>query len=294
MLFFIAMNLKSRIESAELKFKQILEDFFVSVYNDESLPSHGLDHHRRVWNYAKDLVISVTENNNIIDPSLPENLIIACYLHDIGMSVDPGIKHGHHSKELCMSFLKKNQFDDNKYLNLLSAIENHDNKDYTSFSGQYDLLTFLSVADDLDAFGFAGIYRYSEIYLTRGVIHDELGHLILKNATQRFDNFIRTFGTIDSILSKQTDRYNILKDFFNNYNSHVKSYNFDGQNPTGYCGVIEMLSEMVKERKGLEEICNEVEYDTDDQVIKWFFKSLDTELKKCRQDTKTPGNTRNL
>ena len=29
--------------------------------------------------------------------------------------------------------------------------------------------TILSVADDLDAFGFTGIYRYLEIYLTRGI-----------------------------------------------------------------------------------------------------------------------------
>ena len=273
------MNLTSRIESAELQFKQILEDFFVSVYNDESLPSHGLDHHRRVWNYAKDLVISVTEKNNIIDPSLPENLIIACYLHDIGMSVDPGIKHGHHSKELCRSFLKSNQLDGNKYLNLLSAIENHDNKEYTTSSGQFDLLTVLSVADDLDAFGFVGIYRYSEIYLTRGLSQQELGHLILKNAAKRFDNFIRTFGTIDSILCKQTERYNILKDFFNNYNSQVKSYNFDGQDPTGYCGVIELLSEMIKGKKGLEDLYLNVELYFEDEIINWFFNNLNLELK---------------
>jgi hypothetical protein len=31
------------------------------------------------------------------------------------------------------------------------------------------MLTILSVADDLDAFGYIGIYRYIEIYLERGI-----------------------------------------------------------------------------------------------------------------------------
>jgi hypothetical protein len=273
------MNLSSRIESAELQFKQILEDFFVSVYNDESPPSHGLDHHRRVWNYAREL-LTCSDEQVITDTSLPEKLIIASYLHDIGMSVDPGIKHGHHSKDLCRKFLKCHHLDERNYADLLIAIENHDDKEYTtsSASGQYDLLTILSVSDDLDAFGFVGIYRYSEIYLTRGINHLELGHLILKNATQRFNNFINVFGSIDSVALKQKERYNTLKVFFDSYNLQVKSYNFNTKKPSGYCGVIEMLSKMIIERKGVKEIYLFAENNTDDQVIKWFFKSLASEL----------------
>ncbi len=48
-------------------------------------------------------------------------------------------------------------------------------KDYTSKRGSNDLLTVLSVADDLDAFGFAGIYRYSEIYLMTGYKPQSIG-----------------------------------------------------------------------------------------------------------------------
>ena len=43
----------------------------------------------------------------------------------------------------------------------------------------------LSVADDLDAFGFTGIYRYSEIYLMRGINPNQLGHLIIENAAKQ-------------------------------------------------------------------------------------------------------------
>jgi hypothetical protein len=288
------MNLTRRIESAELQFKQILEDFFVSVYNDESLPSHGLDHHRRVWNYARELIICIDQQNFIVDPTLTENLIIACYLHDIGMSVDQGVKHGHHSRDLCKKFLKSNNLDESNHSDLLSAIENHDNKEYNTSSGQFDLLTILSVADDLDAFGIIGIYRYSEIYLKRGIRLNDIGSLILKNAEQRFDNFIKTFGSIDSIVLKHRERYNILKEFFDNYNSEVKTYSFEGLNPEGYCGVIELLSNMIKERKALKELYVEVENSSDDKVIKWFFKNLDSEFRNCHQDTKTPGNTKSL
>ena len=45
-------------------------------------------------------------------------------------------------------------------------------KIYLRRQDRNDLLTVLSVADDLDAFGFTGIYRYSEIYLTRGINPD--------------------------------------------------------------------------------------------------------------------------
>jgi len=62
------MNLSRPIESAELKYKQILEDFFISIYDDNSLTSHGIDHHRRVWNYSKGLLQSrlqeVEKNRN--------------------------------------------------------------------------------------------------------------------------------------------------------------------------------------------------------------------------------------
>jgi len=272
------MNINSHIESAELQFKQILEEFFLSVYDEKALPSHGIEHHRRVWRYAKELILHIEKQNITIDPDLPANLIIACYLHDIGMSVDPGIKHGHHSKDLCIEFLKNNNLEGNNYKNLLSAIENHDNKEYLTATHQFDLLTILSVSDDLDALGFIGIYRYSEIYIARGISLNELGSLILKNAEKRFDNFEKTFGNIDSLVLKHKKRYNILNSFFEKFNLEVSSYHPGNQNPTGYCGVIEILLKMIANEKGFKEIIFEVENTSDDQVIKWFFDGLRLEL----------------
>ena len=104
MLFLLNMDLSEIIESAENQYKQILEEFFISVYNERSLSSHGIDHHRRVWNYAKELLKLIPSENINISSHFSSNLIIACYLHDIGMSVDPGVKHGKHSRDFCFSF----------------------------------------------------------------------------------------------------------------------------------------------------------------------------------------------
>ena len=73
------MNLTGTIESAEREYKQILEDFFISVYDEKSLTSHGIDHHRRVWNYAKDLfrLIPLKNNDQILRlPSKPLGLCL--------------------------------------------------------------------------------------------------------------------------------------------------------------------------------------------------------------------------
>ena len=88
------MNLTAFIESAELRFKQVLEDFFVSVYDEKNLYSHGIDHHRRVWHYAKELLTTRLLQSKLRPACDPSKLIIACYLHDIGMSLEHGPRHG--------------------------------------------------------------------------------------------------------------------------------------------------------------------------------------------------------
>jgi HD superfamily phosphodiesterase len=186
------MNLTVPIESAERQFKQIIEDFFITVFYEGSLLSHGIDHHRRVWNYSKVLLHLIADQNLSGIMQLPEKLIIACYFHDTGMSVEPGIKHGIHSRDICIRFLELNHLDSKDNSDILEAIEYHDIKDYSSNKNANELLKILSLADDLDAFGFTGIYRYTEIYLIRGISQLEIGHLIRKNASGRFENFKKT------------------------------------------------------------------------------------------------------
>jgi HD superfamily phosphodiesterase len=272
------MNITGTIESVEKEYKKILEDFFITVYDEKYLSSHGIDHHRRVWNYSKELLKLVPLRNPVQISQLASELIFASYLHDIGMSVDPGEKHGGYSRDLCVRFLIKNNLSQNKWKNVLEAIENHDNKDYSSNSYMNELLTILSVADDLDAFGFTGIFRYSEIYLARGIDPGKIGFMIRENAEKRFGNFIKIFGSDSEIIQKHKKRYNILDDFFSKYNEQLSSYHFGTSDYSGYCGVVEMFVFMINNKIGLKEIYLHSEKYMVDPIICWYFAELEKEL----------------
>jgi hypothetical protein len=271
------MNLTVTIESAELQFRQILEEFFITVYDEKYLISHGIDHHRRVWSYSKELLSITVGKFESELTQVPSKLLISSYLHDIGMSVDPGPRHGRHSRELCATFLSKNNLRETDYQDVLETIMNHDIKDYTRETGVIDLLTILSVADDLDALGFIGIFRYSEIYLTRGISLREIGHAILDNSAIRFDNILKTGIYTDDYILKHRKRYNILNNFFREYNNQLGSYQFGGQNPSGYCGVLEILLYLVNSKFTLKELYNNKMKFSYDPVIQWFLDNLKTE-----------------
>jgi hypothetical protein len=272
------MELSAIIESAEKQYKQILEGFFISFYKENLLPSHGLDHHRRVWNFSKELLEIIALESSDQSKLVPE-LIIACYLHDIGMSVDNGIKHGKHSRDLCQRFLIANNLPVNDFTNALEAVENHDNKDYSGNTIQNDLLRILSISDDLDAFGIPGIYRYSEIYLMRGIGFEYLGDRIIENAAKRFDNFLKAPGLTGEFIEKHTLRYNILIDFFNNYNKQLIGHHFNTGKVEGFCGVVELISHMIENKTELSEICLNADKYKTDKVIRWFLLELENELK---------------
>jgi len=194
------------------------------------------------------------------------------------MSVDSGIKHGIHSKNLCIQFLVKNNLDENDYSDVLDAIENHDNKDYSSNRSANFLLKILSVADDLDAFGFTGIYRFAEIYLTRGIDPEKIGYQITDNAEKRFSNFVRTFGFGEEIVEKHKKRYEVLNNFFIKYNEQLPSCHFGTKNPSGYCGVVEILDYLIKNKIELKKIILHSEKYLVDPIISWYFSELKKEL----------------
>ncbi len=272
------MKFTGQIESAEKQYTQILEDFFVSVYNEKKLSSHGIEHHRRVWYYSKELLKILPSNNTDHAPRLCAELIIACYMHDIGMSVDTGIKHGRYSRELCCRFLSINHLPQDEWEDVLEAIENHDNKEYTGTGSQNKVLQVLSVADDLDAFGCIGIFRYSEIYLARGIDPDKIGYMIRDNAGKRFYNFIQNFGYNIELVQKHQKRYNILDKFFSNYNDQLPSYHFGTKNPAGYCGVVESILFIMNNGLELKEIFIDPKRFSNDKIIHWFFSELEKEL----------------
>jgi hypothetical protein len=272
------MDLTQTIKSAEIQYKQILEEFFMSVYNENKLSSHGIDHHRRVWNYSREFLKLIPFKDNEQMLQLTANLIIACYMHDIGMSVDHGIKHGKLSRDLCIQFLKRNNLQEKNYLDALEAIEFHDNKDYSGKVSMNELLTILSVADDLDAFGLTGVFRYIEINLAREIELDRIGYMIRENAQKRYDNFIKTFGSVDELVVKHWERYYILDMFFSKYNEQLPTYHFGTNLPTGFCGVVEIIKFIMNNNLQLKDFYTEPERYTKDPLIKWFLVELEKEI----------------
>jgi HD superfamily phosphodiesterase len=272
------MNLTSFIDTAEREFRHILEEFFTGVY-DESFPSsHNIEHHRRVWKYAKELLPCYIRINPSTDNNLPQKLLIASFLHDIGMSVDPGVKHGHYSRDLCKQFLKENHLKETDYSDVLSAIEYHDDKEYHYSDGENDILKILSVADDLDAFGFIGIFRYTEIYLMRKANIFQIGKMIRDNARGRFENFRNIFRTSAELVRKHEQRYRILDDFFSEYNLNAQHYEFGKMEPKGYCGIIDIINNNILKRTNYSNFTSVSIINHKDPVIKWFFRGLNEDI----------------
>jgi hypothetical protein len=271
------MNLTEIIESAEQRYRQILEEFFVSVYDGKNLPSHGIEHHRRVWNYARELLL-LNKSLNISSLPDPSNLIIASFLHDIGMSVHQGPDHGKISSEMCLLFLKKNNLDINNFTGLLETIEHHDKKEYVNQTDVDPLLIYLSIADDLDAFGNIGIYRYSEIYLIRGIPPPVIGLRIRENASKRFDNFRKYFSDDDPFFVHHWKEYLILDNFFRHYNIQALSYSFYEAEPEAWCGIMQLFIIFLRNRMTMQDLLEEGRLYQDDVIISTYFKGLKSEL----------------
>lgn len=272
------MDLSREILTAEIRFLRKLEEFFLSVFPGTNLESHGLTHHQRVWSYAKELLCYPETKKLSPIELLPVKMIIASYLHDIGMSVDPSPNHGIISRNFCEKFLRENDLIFSDFTDLLDAVENHDDKEYRTSQVNNPLLQILSVADDLDAFGYIGIYRYIEIYLMRGVGYEELGENIVKNVTIRFNNLKKSFGYIPQLMESHQPRYDTIKSFFNSYNDQLSSYTFGTGTPSGYCGVAEMIGKMVSEKIKLNDLVTFTNSRVSDQTIEWYFRELEKEM----------------
>ncbi|MCU0455650.1 MAG: HD domain-containing protein [Bacteroidales bacterium] len=205
------MHIDDLIRYSEENYKNQLEEFFSRKFPGGQLVSHGLDHHRRVWNYAKELLHYINFKK---DQQFVNSLMIACYLHDIGMVVDAGEKHGRHSRILCKEFLTERNLNPAVFDDLLLAVENHDDKEYSSPGVENNLQMILSAADDLDAFGETGKARYLEIYRMRGITEDAIPKSILDNAQKRFRNFEKIFSGHPHLVRKHMKRYQTLVDYF--------------------------------------------------------------------------------
>ncbi|NSW94221.1 MAG: HD domain-containing protein [Bacteroidales bacterium] len=273
------MNLTSNIYSAELNLRQPAEDFFIRIWGNTRLPSHDIDHHRRVWHYAKELLQKTEECRGDNFSFSPDQLLLACYFHDIGMSVDRGIKHGKHGKDIFLRFLSEHRIDAETFKDALDAVENHDDKDYTAPANPNDLINFLSASDDMDAFGYAGIYRYIEIYLNRNFKPHVLGNLIRENASKRFANLKRNYGFLKNLITRQEKRYKIIDNFFTAYNEQVTCLESGDKNQFAEYGLVEEIGKLICNNLNISDVLTDPLLKPGNAEVRNYLQKIQSELK---------------
>ena len=211
--------LKQHIRAAEERWLLPLLKHCHELFSEVFLPSHDHLHHYRVWSYAKELMLKQAEAGRRISPELPQQLILASFFHDVGLIKTHDEKHGVESRRLCEEFFRNGDHElPAGFAEILYAIEHHDDKSSGVGSILADparqVLRFLSTSDDLDAFGYTGIYRYAEIYLCRNFAPEELPARILKNLSHRMNNLKSICQTLPRFIDRQEIRYWITYEFY--------------------------------------------------------------------------------
>jgi len=194
------------IKYAEKKYMSLLTEECCRLFSGTDIPSHNHLHHTRVWDNAALLLGRLYEAGIVTDPGMAEKAIIAAFFHDTGLTVNRGPDHGRESRQLCSAFLETTGITGADRLEILNAVEMHDNKNYPGHSDPASLAAILSVADDMDAFGETGIGRYEEIYSMRGIPAGEIPGMIVPNVMSRLSHLESTYHMFPDLVEEMRDR----------------------------------------------------------------------------------------
>lgn len=206
MLFLFSVMTHPFITYAEGKYRKLLSEECIRLFSKTKMPSHDHLHHERVWQNAALLLEKLYGAGLVNDADLAWKTIIASFFHDTGLTINHGPDHGRESRRLCSSFLDNTEVSASDRLEILEAVEMHDNKEYTGNSDPASLAAILSVADDMDAFGVTGIERYREIYSIRGISEAEMPGLIVPNVKSRFRHLETTYGMFTDLVEEMRDK----------------------------------------------------------------------------------------
>lgn len=276
------------IGEAEALWLDLLESNARQVFRDSWLPSHDHTHHRRVWNLSRWLIREMGHSQVTIDYSLVEGILIAAWFHDLGMAETTGEKHGATGRSLCTSWFRDNTLPvPERYPEILDAVEFHDIKDARTHEGitagaSPGILPVLSVADDLEALGVIGIYRYTEIYLLRGIGTDRLGDKVLQNVQHRMDN-LSSCAVCSEVLSAYGSEQQVLTDFFNAYNHQLSHHTDTAYLLTGPAGVVNRIRTLgLEQHIRPEAMVDQLQEGLTDDYVYQYFKKLQNEWIQAR------------
>ncbi len=272
-------SLEIWIDRAEASWLDLLYENAKSLFQDNLLPSHDHTHHLRVWNLCKTLLREIATFNSRIDQSLVEGVLFAAFFHDLGMATSTREDHGSlGSEHFLMWFRERGTTRPERFDEINRAIELHDRKDmqiYKSFSSgaSPEILGILSVADDLEALGIIGVFRYAEIYLKRDIPLEELGMRILANVKIRFDNLRDSCRLCKHLLEKYRQQYDELCHFFELYNLQLKAVSKIDAISSGPLGVINYIRKLGLDKTALHQA---------DKDVNDYFRKLEYELDQAR------------
>lgn len=271
----IDLNLK--IKSLEYKWEKLLYNFLVESFRPFFLPSHNQDHHKRVWNFAKEILILLSSKDYLISDELIEQTIFASYFHDIGMTITLEKKHGLISCEILRKFLIDHKINLSNVNDVYEAIEYHDNKEYSqTILNTINLNQIINISDDLDAFGAIGVLRYAEIYLLRGMKLYDLPNAVLINIDLRYRNFLSSFSEDSVFISKHANRYYFIKQFYLDFQNqlNIKNNTSSTINPIG---IIQFYSQQILNKQNSYQSIFDSNPNTDNYFLNFkncFYKEL--------------------
>jgi len=276
------------IGQAEGNWLSALYSHAKKLYENTFLPSHDHTHHLRVWNISKQLMKEIASSGSFLTPELVEGVLIASFFHDLGMVESIREDHGRLGRLLCQSwFSESGQVPPAGFAGILEAIEMHDRKQARIYQdpemvSSPGILAILSVADDLEAMGVIGIYRYAEIYLLRDIPLKDLGHRILVNAEHRFSR-LHASGTASWIPGGYSQQYDELIHFYHLFNSQLQTADQAGEVLEGPVGVINYIRNPGLTRKiRPEDLCSLALEEGAEPAVSDFFNKLKHELEKER------------
>lgn len=278
------------INRAEKNWLNELDKHARDLFKETFLPSHDSSHHLRVWNISKTLLREIATFNQLLDQSLVEGLLVAIYFHDLGMVRSTREDHGLLGRDLCEKYFKHRAGTlPPRFNEILDSIENHDVK-IVGISTEIrssvapSILDILTVADDLEAFGIIGIFRYSEIYLLRNINLKNLGIRVLGNAVIRFKNLTKSCILCPNLMKDYRYQYEYLVDFFDHYNQQIVNEHKVEEVFWGHLGVVNYIRTIgLNKHTNPIDILSKTRNRITSSFVTDFFTSLNNELDNARQ-----------
>ena len=283
------MNVLQNILQSEQKWKTQLISYIRNIFKNTWLPSHDEWHSIRVWEFAKTLLIELDKNHISYPFEEIEELIIASFFHDSGMSLSLDQEHGKYSRQICNAFLaKKTGIASNRKHKILDAIELHDDKLYRkeTFLNQKGILPLLCMADDMDAFGRIGIYRFWEINVLRNIPIKKMPSKIIKSLESRMNYFSSIFPFRNNYYDLQYDRNKTTQDFFKILEQEIQSINQSDE--TNYAlKVIDHFNNLIFRQKiHPEQIFSIIKHKENNQNVINFFNAFNHEFSEFQDQKK--------